>query len=779
MIKINKLTSAIVLSLYGLSATAQVSDKDINNDDVKLEVIQVTASKRVENLQNVAGAVNAFTADVIEEAGINNAHDLAAMTPSLGSTEARSPFQSRLSIRGIGTAQNDPALEPSVGIFVNGVFLGRTGLGMSELTDIERIEVLQGPQGTLYGKNTNAGAISVITKLPDTEEFEGLAEVSFGNYGMKKVTLAATGPLTETLAYRLSGNTLQRDGYYDNLSGADPSDADNWNLQGKLLWEPNDNLSVIVSGSHVERDSNCCGTDVTLSEEVQTELALQGLPQGKNGPYDYEIANDTESAFVMETDFVSLHIVYDMGWGDFSSISSFNEYEYFTRSDADGSQLDIIRNLGEDFSGDSFAQEFRLDAMLNDNIDYQIGLFYHDQTSQRGDGGVSRVLGDDFLTIAGQRFPSLDINHPVLGPLSLPATLTLPAIAQPGDSIGGKNVWQSETLAAFGQITWHATENLHLNAGLRWTDEDKEAELLTETSSSAGGIVTILRPPQAGGPLHIPLPASLAIPFVSRLSTPIDATLDRNSQNTDWLLKASYDLDHNTMIYTSASTGTKSGNFNGVFGTPDQREFDDEETLSYELGMKSTFLDSTLRLNSAAFYTEVDNYQFQQALALGGVIVKNDAQVVVSGLDISLEALPFENLTLTAGLLYMDKYEVTEGPSKGKSLPYTADFSGNLGATLVFPIADGMLYIRGDYIFMGDHTTSNANNLRDADTDDRQVFNAKIGWRNDDWNVSIWAKNLTDDEYASVTNATQSFSGNAAYVLAPPKTIGATVRYNF
>lgn len=777
--KIKLLASAVSLAIYAMGAAAQNTKQSAKKLNSTLEVIEVTATKRSKNLQDVPVAVTAFTADTIEEAGINNAHDLAAMTPSLTTTNARSPFQSRLAIRGIGTSQNDPALEPSVGMFVDGVFLGRSGLGMSDLTDIDRIEVLQGPQGTLYGKNTNAGAISIITKLPYLDEFEGYAEVSGGNYGMKKVTVAATGPLSDTVAYRLSGNTHQRDGYYDNAGGVDPSDADDWNVQGKLLWEFNEQISVVLSASHVDRDSHCCGTDVTLGDEVQAELALQGLSQGKNDPYDHDIATDTESAFEMRSDAVSLHIDYDMNWGTFTSITGWNDYEYFSRADADGSQLDIITNLGEEFSGDSLSQEFRLDAQLGDSIEYQVGLFYYEQTSQRGDDSVARVLGSDFLTIAGQTLPTLDINHPMLGPISVPARFWLPAIAQQGDSIAGKNVWQSETLAAFGQMTWHTTESLHLTAGLRWTDEDKEAELFTETYSSANGIVTIPRPPQLGGPLRIPLPAVLAVPFVNRLTTPIDAKLDRNSTNTDWLLKAAYDIDNKNMIYSSVSTGTKSGNFNGVFGTPEQREFDDEDTLSYELGMKSTFLDSRLRLNSALFYTEIENYQFQQALPLGGTTVSNEGEVEVSGVDISLEALPLKILTLTAGLLYMDKYEVTAGPNTGKELPFTADLSGNLAATLVFPVADGMLYMRGDYVFMGDHATSNSNNLLDKDVDDRQVFNAKIGWRNEDWNLSIWVKNLNDDDYSTVTNNTQAFSGNAAYVLAAPRTFGATVRYNF
>ena len=253
----------------GLSALAlAIASSGIAAQDSGLEEVIVTAAKRNQDLQEVPIAVNAFTSQVIQEAGINDLQDIARMTPSAHATTNRSPFQTRLAIRGIGTAQNDPALEPSVGIFVDGMFLGRTGLGTSDLTDIERIEVLQGPQGTLYGKNTNAGAISVITKKPNLEETEGYAQFSTGDYGMRKVTLTATGPLSETVAYRLSGNSHQHDGYYDNANGSDPSDADDWNVQGKLLWEPSAELSVVLNASHVERDSAGGGFDIMPSAGV-------------------------------------------------------------------------------------------------------------------------------------------------------------------------------------------------------------------------------------------------------------------------------------------------------------------------------------------------------------------------------------------------------------------------------------------------------------------------------------------------------------------------------
>ncbi len=178
----------------GLSALAfAVVSSSVTAQDRVLDEIVVTAAKRSQSLQEVPIAVNAFTAQMIDEAGINDAQDLANMTPSVNLTTSRNPFQNRLAIRGIGTSQNDPALEPSVGMFVDGVYMGRTGLGMSDLVDLERIEVLQGPQGTLYGKNTNAGAISLITKSPNLEEFEGYAQISVGDYGMKKVTVTTTG----------------------------------------------------------------------------------------------------------------------------------------------------------------------------------------------------------------------------------------------------------------------------------------------------------------------------------------------------------------------------------------------------------------------------------------------------------------------------------------------------------------------------------------------------------------------------------------------------------
>ena len=188
------------------------------------------------------------------------------------------------------------------------------------------------------------------------------------------------------------------------------------------------------------------------------------------------------------------------------------------------------------------------------------------------------------------------------------------------------------------------------------------------------------------------------------------------------------------------------------------------------------------RINAAAFYTEIDEFQSQRQLESGvGSFVSNEAEVETSGLDFQLEAMPLPNLTLSAGLLYMHKYEITDGPEDGAELPFTADYSGNLAATLVFPLGDGGIYWRTDYSYMDDHSTNVAtqDELRDSDFDDRNLVNTKLGWRNDNWNVSIWGKNLTDDEYATQTASTFFITGMDAYFLAPPRTYGATLRYDF
>ncbi|MDG2078760.1 MAG: TonB-dependent receptor, partial [Pseudomonadales bacterium] len=681
MIKTKRPANAVVFSIG-----AAIGGASSVAHSAALEEIIITATKTSASLQDVPVAVQAFTSDDIQEAGINDAYDVATHTPSLTVTSNSSPFNTKLSVRGIGTVQNDPALEPSVGMFVDGVFLGRSGLGTSDLTDIERIEVLQGPQGTLYGKNTNAGLISVITKKPNLEEFEGYVEISTGNYDMRKLTLTDSGPLSDTVAYRLSGNIHQRDGFYENAAGPDQNDANDWNVQGKLMWEPSDRLTVLLSVSRLERDTKCCVADSIQDEKAQELLELRGLPRDENDPFDYKIAIDRDSSFEMESDLFSLKIDYDLDWGTVTSITAWNDYEYVTATDGDRSQLDVIYREGEFAAGNSLSQELEWASSVGDTIDYQLGLFYYQQETQRGDGrdctravpcpdGFS-FLGEDYVEVT-EAVGLVNFFGQAIG-----------ASGVAGDYLYGRNIWDSTTFAVFGQATWHAGERLHLTGGLRWTEEEREAELFTDSYSFSpnGDINRTLA--DAGVPQFDPNgnPIWLFVLF-DNIAQPIDATLDRTAENVDWMLKAAYDIGDESMVYISASTGTKSGNFNGVNGRAEQREFDDELTLSYELGLKSTLFDNALRINAAAFLTEIEDYQTQQSAAnQGGIgsVVVNAAEAEASGIDLQINARPLENLTLNAGVLYLYKAESTREDGTVRRLNHAADFSYNLGATLGF-----------------------------------------------------------------------------------------------
>lgn len=720
-----------------------------------LEEIIVTASKRTESLQDVAITVTAFSEQTIQDANITSADDLAILAPSLSVTTNNQPFTAAVRIRGIGTSQTDIALEPSVGIFIDDVYLNRSGLGMSDLTDIERIEILHGPQGTLYGKNTNAGAISVYTKRPNREEYEGYIEATYGNYNMQKYIAAASGPITDTLAFRLSGTVHERDGYIENRgSGDDLNDANDWNVIGKLLYEPTDKLSILLNGSYVDRDLSCCAADAEQGDSVNEQLIAEGLKPDKNDPFDYETAVDVENAFYIEASSLSMVIDYQRDWGTIKSITAWTDSDGGNSYDIDRSELDVMSYVGATSSGDTLSQELRFTSETGDNFDYQLGFFYYESTTKGGEGQPFVFLGEDFLTQGNAQDGLLE---------SLPEGIpSLAFIAQPGDQLRATTQLDTRNVAAFGQATWHISDRWRLTGGLRWTDEEKDADLNVQIDSTA------------------PSDALLGLSFLTTVSTPIDEEFTRSTDDVNWLVNTSFDLHDDTLLFASIATGSKSGGFNTVNGTPEEREFEDEDTVSYELGIKSTLLDARMRVNAAAFFTEIDDYQFQQQVEAGiGSIVSNQAAVEVSGLDLEIQALPLPNLTLSAGLLYLANYEITDGPQEGQDLAFTAQYSYNLSATLVLPLLDGVMYLRTDYSYMDDHVTGSGIEIAERDLQDREDLNAKLGWRNKHWNVSVWGKNLTDDEYAGLTAATFPPTSMNAYFLVPPRTYGATLRYDF
>jgi iron complex outermembrane receptor protein len=729
------LTAAVILAITGTQALAQSG---------VLEEVIVTATKRAESLQDVPVTVNAISETTLQEAGVVDLTDIAQLVPTLTVSTNLSPFATGIRIRGIGTSQNSIALEASVAFVVDGVYMGRSGLGMSDLTDIERVEVLQGPQGTLYGKNANAGVISVVTKNPDFEETGGYVQATLGDYGLQQYTGSVTGPINDKFAYLVAGNWRQQDGWLENGTGPDQMSEDDWNLRGKLQWLPSDDLSILLTGSHVDRDDRCCAADAKQTDTFLALLAASGLPVPKNDAYDWKNNADQSSEFTMTSDMAILTVDYDLDQAQLTSLSAWNDYEYKSSVDADRSQFDILYFVDDKYTGNAFSQEFRLTSDLDGPMQYLAGLYYLHEENKRDNPKPFTFLGEDIISVGRVTF----------GP-------QIALLAAPGDNIAATGDYTTDAWAAFGQTTYSFTEEWVLTVGLRYTAEEKSVDGYVKNYSSA---------PAANIP-GIPT-------FVDLVATPGELDSQLQKDGFTWLASLRYFVNADTMVFASAATGTKSPGFNAPGAPSGNEEFSEETTNNYELGVKSQLLDDRLKLNATAFYSEFDDLQFLAQLPIGaGTYVSNAAKATTQGVDLGFTFLPLPNLILDGGVQYLDA-DYSEGELEQFDVVFAPDWSGSLAATLVLPIAEGMSYLRTDYSFMGDHYTNPTYQAPET-KQDRELVNVRLGWRNDNWDAAIWVKNVTDESYSTLAGAPFVLTGMTAQWLQPPRTYGATVKYSF
>jgi len=735
MRRLTPLALAVSLTALNPPALAQV------------EEIIVTATKRSESLQDIPISVTALSATTLQEAGVENIEDVARLVPSLTVNTNISPFAAGVRIRGFGTQQNDPSLEASVAFILDGVYMGRSGLGMSDLTDVERIEVLQGPQGTLYGKNSNAGVVSVITADPNTEEDEGFVEATLGDYSQQRYVASASGPLNDEFAYRLSGSWHKQDGWMENPGGDDLNAVQDWNVRGKLAWAPTDRLDVLLTGSHVDRDTSCCAADATQTSAITDELARQGLPPiTRNDAFDWKNAVDVDSDFQLQADAVTIKLDYDLDSGAITSLSAWNQYDYHMDTDGDRSALNVLAIDDDKYSGEAWSEELRFTSELDGALQYVAGLYLAYEKNTRGDGSSFTIVGDDILSVASA----------AIGP-------QVALAVQPGDYVTIDNTWKTYTYALFGQTTYSFTEQWELTLGGRYTYEEKDADFLVTTFSSSFAAQN----PALGIPV-----------LVDAAYGPVDADFTRSDDGFTGLASVSYFVLPEVMLFTSVATGTKSGGFNGVAGEGAPREFDPEDSTNYELGVKSRWLDDKLQVNASAFYTEFTDLQFIAQNPVGtGFYVSNAAEGTSGGVDVDWSATPVGFLQLSGGLQYLNA-EYTKGQLEDFDVPFAPKWSGNVAATFLLPLGDGVTYLRTDYSFMGDHFANNTYQPPETEQD-KNMFNARLGWRNEHWDAALWVKNLTDEAYSTQTAAPIAFSGTRAEFLEAPRTYGATVRYTF
>ncbi|MEM9684280.1 MAG: TonB-dependent receptor, partial [Pseudomonadota bacterium] len=686
--------------------------------------------------------------------------------------------------------------------------------------DVERVEILKGPQGTLFGKNTASGAVQFLTNKPDLEAVDGFIEAQAGNEGFANLKGAISVPIVEgTAAFRLSGSWAERDGFVENITtGTDLNNRDRFNLRGQFLYDNGQNLSVRVIADHSEIDEQCCAASNIFDGPADTTanfLAAGGvLPPTGNLPgasyilpldvvaglvgftgtpvvladqFDrYQTAADIDPFAQIEESGLSVEVNYDINETiTFTSVTAYRTYDADDFVDADFSALDILSASGGTTEQSAISQEFRLDGSIGDRTNFVAGLYYFDQeldretTLQLGTAANILLTGglptSFFIPGGAATCPFIGISDAVCNGPAFPA----------GEGSDNISTQEQTSWAAFAQFDFDLTEDLVLTAGLRYLDEQKDMNVVfTET---------IFTPV-----FDAFTPLSPSVPDVDNVT--FDDTAVTGT------LKLSYFINPEVMVYASYGRGYKSGGTNidrisPATGAP--LLFDPETSDSFELGMKGDFLENRLRVNAAVHQTNFDDFQANTFVGTGFVL-QNAGEIASRGFEVDVQALVAPWLTVVGGAAYVDaEYDSFVGgscirtpfgnePDAGQpQFPTVCDASGNtVGGTSEWTfftslitdrqIGEGFGYGRLD-VNWRDDVPAGTDNDPNKTGDDGALVNLRLGYRfgGDRYDASIWAKNLLDEEYQLGGFNSVIREGSLSAYFTEPRTYGATFRVNF
>lgn len=729
--------SALALMSFGANMShAQETEGGDEEASRRLQSVTVTAQKREQNIQDVPISISAYGADFIEDSGVENISDIALYSPNFTLSSSTQKGNVRLAIRGV-TSVGNAGIEPAVGVFVDGVYIPRPGPVVGNLIDLEAIEVLRGPQGTLFGRNTPIGALNVRTKDPSRDQFEYYTEAGFGSHESLDIAGMISGPLGDSVAGRFTAKYSENGGFGTNLlNGEDYGDEDDLSLRGKLLFDASDNLEIKLIADYSEISSTGPAVELLNGTETPTFLAtLQALagPDAAqvltSDPFDHDIYQDHRENMDAEQWGLSLDASYEFASGHtIRSITSVRDWEaeYFE------SVLRLPLQLfprSSRYNLETFSQEFQLLSPTDGPFEYVVGGLFYDETYD---------IDQDFDFGA-------DFCIPVVAGLAgLPAGQACAAGPQIAVS-DGEFTQDLQSYAVFGQGTWHANDKLSFTLGGRWTSDEKDADYSNQVSN----------------------------PFVTILGireNEVRPGLKVDDSKFTYFANASYFPADDVMLFATVSTGYKSGGFNtdGTFPalTEAQRTFGEEDTTNYEVGVKSQLFDNTLQLNATAYRMDVEGFQDR---AFDGIsfITRNVGELRQQGVEIDAVWAPLDQLVFTGGLSYLDSEfldyrnasPLPGGPIQdltGERAHFSPDWQGSLVADWsdsFSALAGTEYFIRGETQYVGEQNVGGNTNLNPQSNQDAyQLFNARVGLRaqDDRWEVNLWGKNLSDEGYCQI-----------------------------
>jgi iron complex outermembrane receptor protein len=771
--------TAIAIFLSAAPASAQDAAAPVAAESqVGLSEIVVTAQRRAENMQDVPISVTAVTSEALGTAGSYNVLDLEKVAPGLQVYQTGTavlPF-----IRGIGSNQSTNGFESPVAIYVDGIYQANKSGNNFDLANIERIEVLKGPQGTLFGRNATGGAISIVTKDPGSET-EINVEGGYGRFNEKRTKAYAAGPITDTLSASVAFTGRWDDGYlYNPDLDIDANPTRNMVGMAKLVWRPSEDFTARLSGSYFKHDDATFLSPHVVPGTIPTVVGL-----GLVANYDKNISRNDHVARGETSGYRgTLNLDYDMGAVRLVSLTGYIHGESYSVSNSDISQS----TLGYSGSGqpaDQFSQELQIQSNNSGPFKWIGGLYY--------------MYFKEGFGKPGKNFHA---------PSNVPSPIRPADLLAPGASVTAFSATvDTNAYAAFAEGKYEVTDALGITAGLRYSKEKKGVQ---------GTLYRYAALPAAGN-VNTPLYNTVLgpEPLVFGI-TPLNS-IDKSDSfaKVTWRLAVDYKVNDDVMVYASYNRGFKSGTFNPSSITPTQVAVRPELIDAYEIGLKSELFDRRVRFNASAFYYDYSNIQVGLISSLGVTTVQNAAAATVKGLDLELTVQATEGLQIRSAVNLLDSKYKSYGNAQiflprtatacsaaapltpaqaaalaaqpkipgsmscaldasGLDLIFAPKFTANFAADYSIPIGESRILLNGSFYYNGGYDITPGGYFAHVNSYESLSLSATYFAPEDRYFVRLWTDNLTNDRHP-IYISPQALGFQE--VAAKPTTYGVTVGF--
>ena len=766
--------SALVIAAALSASPALAQSASSEQEATTVGEIIVTATRREQRLIEAPVAVTAVGAEQLENSGITDIRELTSLAPSVQFQTPGGGADSSIRIRGVGTTSTNPGLESSVGVIIDGVIRARTGVALSELGDLERIEVLRGPQGTLFGRNTSSGIINVVTKQPNFGGISGNITGTYGNYDNRRISGAINLPLVDDeLALRVEGSWEMRDGFHTDANSNESLDnLDRQFVRAKLLWQPSDTVSWTFGADYTTRDENCCVALLAIAGPTFNQVNQLAAGRGQVGyptrdPFERRASKNNERRNQEDIrDWgVSALGQWDMGWATLNSVTAYRSWEAWRSQDFDhsGADLGFFAPNGLHQGFDVFTQELRLQGQSG-KLDWLVGAFY---ASEEVMNDSAYRMGGDYPLIYG-------------GAATFQAS-TLAAF-RPGDGARGVGEQEGKDLSVFTHNVYQITDQLSVTGGLRYTENKKSIDFWGENFNPACD--SAVRTNDAPG-----ITRFCAAFWDSRFNPAGDSD-SRTETALTGTANIAYAISPSLNTYLSFSRGYKSGGYNfdragfTTVATPNAADlaFQEETVDAWEFGLKGEFFDRTLRANFAAYHQTFEGFQLIEYTGIN-FVVRSLSEVISQGAELEITWQPTPSLTLTNGLSYTDAfYPNKPGNSNyaGRELEQSPDWVNVTSVTYEFPLGDSLMGVAyADARYSSEFFTGgfDVNRIQESFT----TANVRFSLRdvNEAWQLDVYARNVFDQDYYRRVIPATFQAGSYSAFLGDPRTYGVTLRRNF